>query len=438
MIAREGLANLHLDVLPSNHPMIGIYLRISDDPLGMRAGVERQSTDCHVLAGARWRGEQIRVYEDNDRSAYRGTRPAFNELLADIQSHTITAVIGYDLDRMFRQPRELEAFIDLCELHRLTRILTARGDLDLTSHDGQLHARILVAVARKSSDDNSRRVKRAALDRAEQGRWHGGPIPYGYVLSQGTLQVDELAARHVLVAARMVARGASIASIVRMGHGPTTHTGWRCLLQTPTVAGYTRLHAEADWPAIIPRDLWLEIQQIITGRKHAQIPRQHWLTGLLICGICQSRCVVHSPGKYMCEGASCAAIKSEWAEDCVSGQMFAYVKVNLPPEPQLLKTLQTDSKVPDGKLTELAVDYADGRITREEWLAVRERLIQTGQQPAPVSPAVVPTDLDELWPELTPAEQHHMASRLLVKVLLLPAAHARVAPADRLFAEWRM
>ena len=48
-----------------------LYLRISSDPDGERAGVERQRADCEALARRNgW--EIVEVFEDNDVSAYSG------------------------------------------------------------------------------------------------------------------------------------------------------------------------------------------------------------------------------------------------------------------------------------------------------------------------------------------------------------------------------
>lgn len=414
---------------------IAIYLRISHDPLSLRAGVERQSTDCHVLAAKHWRGEAIQIYEDNDKSAYSGTRPDFARLCRDISTSQITAVIGYDLDRMFRQPRELEAFIDLCQLHKLTRVLTAKGDLDLTSHDGQLHARILTAVAKKSSDDNSRRVKRAALDRAESGRWHGGIVPYGYLADDSKgLIVDPPAAADVLLAAQHVARGMSIADVTRLHAGPKTRTGWRLLLQSPTIAGYTRLHADATWPAIVPRDIWLEVQTILQSRlQGSRVVYMHWLTGILECSVCHVKCGAHNTNQYVCKNGAHVAIKRQWAEDTVAGMLFDAVLV----QPRAIATSTATSTPTDGKLTELALDYANGLITRAEWLAVRDALVQT--TPTPVRALPAPIELEQIWKGLTPAEKHQMAARMLVKVSLLPASRGRwILPKDRLMPEWKL
>ena len=48
-----------------------VYVRISSDPEGQRAGVERQRAECEALA-ERHGWEIVAVYEDNDVSAYSG------------------------------------------------------------------------------------------------------------------------------------------------------------------------------------------------------------------------------------------------------------------------------------------------------------------------------------------------------------------------------
>jgi len=90
-----------------------IYARISSDPEGDRLGVSRQREDCEALAARRgW--PVAEVYVDDDRSAYSGKpRPEYRRMLADISAKAVDAVLVYNLDRLHRQPRELEAFFDV-------------------------------------------------------------------------------------------------------------------------------------------------------------------------------------------------------------------------------------------------------------------------------------------------------------------------------------
>ena len=104
-------------------------------------------------------------------SAYSGTvRPEYGRLWADIEGGAIDALAIYRADRLHRQPRELEAFIYLCQAVGLTNVASVSGDLDLTTHEGQLVARITGAVAKNESDVKSQRIRRQKEQAAEQGK----------------------------------------------------------------------------------------------------------------------------------------------------------------------------------------------------------------------------------------------------------------------------
>lgn len=76
---------------PSAIVRAAIYTRISSDPGGQRAGVERQRADCEALCVARgW--EVGEVHEDNDCSACgRKPRRAYERMLAAVESDAVNA-----------------------------------------------------------------------------------------------------------------------------------------------------------------------------------------------------------------------------------------------------------------------------------------------------------------------------------------------------------
>ena len=135
----------------------GVYARISSDREGDNLAISRQLADCEELAARRgW--EVAERYVDSDISAYSGkVRPEYRRLLEEIEAGVVDAVVVYHADRLHRHPRELEEFIELCQSTR-TKLATVSGDVDLSTHEGQLLARITGAVARKESDDKSRRI----------------------------------------------------------------------------------------------------------------------------------------------------------------------------------------------------------------------------------------------------------------------------------------
>lgn len=164
---------------------VAVYTRISDDWRGggdeRGEGVARQRDDCLALASVR-RWKASRVYEDNDVSAYkRGVRrPEFEQMLLDLQAGTVRGIVVYNLDRLARQPKDLERLIDVYEDHRGYVFASLEGDIDLVSSDGRTMARVLVAFANKASADTGRRVQRVQRELASQGKIHAGALPYGW------------------------------------------------------------------------------------------------------------------------------------------------------------------------------------------------------------------------------------------------------------------
>src|SRR5690242_18400057 len=114
---------------------VGVYLRISDDSAGEAKGVARQREDCTALAAVR-RWEPV-IYEDNDVSAFRRgvVRPEFERMLADLKAGQIRGIVVYDLDRLARQPRDLERVIDLYEETPGLIFASLQGDINLAAAD---------------------------------------------------------------------------------------------------------------------------------------------------------------------------------------------------------------------------------------------------------------------------------------------------------------
>src|SRR4051794_31842366 len=101
-----------------NHPPTAVraalYLRQSLDAKGDSLAVDRQQEACEAIARERdWTiiGE---VYADNSISASdsRKARPSYDRLVRDYAAGAFDALLCWDLDRLTRQPRQLEDWID--------------------------------------------------------------------------------------------------------------------------------------------------------------------------------------------------------------------------------------------------------------------------------------------------------------------------------------
>ncbi|MGG7509384.1 recombinase family protein [Plantibacter sp. YIM 135249] len=289
----------------------GIYARISKDTEGTGLGVKRQEQDCRREAERRgW--DVVSVYTDNDVSATRSKkRPAYDRMVTDIKAGHINAIIVWDVDRLTRTPRELEDVIDMANTHGLA-LANVGGDIDISTPDGRMMARIKGTVARREVESMSRRLKRKFQEKAEKGEPHGYS-PYGFkrILdadgdSVATVRrdvVDEEQAAVVREAARRVLAHESLRSIVndfnaRGIHGPQApmwnSTILRQILTRPTNAGLRQYQGQvigkSTTEPIYSSETHDQLVALLTDpsrrSNHVGPGFKYLLSGLAICGLC--------------------------------------------------------------------------------------------------------------------------------------------------------
>lgn len=379
----------------------GAYVRISDDPFGLERGVTRQKSDAH--AKAEMMGWTLsRIYCENDTSAYRkkkitlpdGTvvwrvvRPEFRKMLDDLFTGVIDGIIVYDQDRLLRQPRDLEDLIDIVEAVQRP-VVGITGSIDLLTSDGRAMARVMAAMALKSSEDTARRVKRAKLQDALDGlAWTGrrfGLDEEGNVIEEEKKAANEAAA--IVLTTKKWCRGTKWLE-KDSGVTPVYSAHWhdntlRNMLLNPATAGisvYRGALREQDpehdpksfavtdahgkyvtngLPAIIPVETWealCEMVKAATGGKTPGIAqaKKYLLSGLLRCAnhradgtVCGRRLVgvsVKRPTKsnpdkrvvvYKCPGISgggCAGVSRVAAsvDAFMEEVFFAYLATKAP------------------------------------------------------------------------------------------------------------
>lgn len=439
----------------------GIYARISSDREGDNLAVGRQVADCEKEAAGR--GWQVAErYVDADISAYSGKRrPQYERMLEEIEAGLIGAVVVYHADRLHRHPRELEDFIDLCQ-RKQTRLATVTGEIDLSTHDGQLIARIHGAVARKESDDKSRRIRRKHEELAAAGRVSGGGTrPFGYEADKRTLRPDE--AEVIRECARRVLAGDSLRALcldlneraipTATGKAWTSQT-LRRILMSARISG-RREHlgeivAKAEWPAIISPQQSDRIRAKLgdPDRRTNRSARKYFLAGLLRCGHCQMKLYARPRDdrtrRYVCAsgpgfgGCGRVTIVADPLEQFVAEAVVH--RLESPKLPQAITRPRDDAKGTEWqaevertqtKLDELAELWATAKITRGEWLSARAP-IEKRQSAAKKklaalnrTSALVPLIADakrvrEQWDAMTLTRQQQIAAALLDRVVVGP------------------
>jgi DNA invertase Pin-like site-specific DNA recombinase len=450
----------------------GIYARISSDREGEGLGVARQLEDCQRLAEARgW--TVVERYVDQDVSAYSGKlRPEYRRLWADIEGRAIDAVAIYRADRLHRQPRELEAFIDLCQAVGLTNVASVSGDLDLTTNEGQLVARIAGAVAKNESDVKSQRIRRQKQQAAEQGKIAGGGSrAYGWEADKKTIRVAE--AEIVRECARRFLAGESTRSICAdlNERGVPTATGKKWAPQTmsrmlgsPRICGERehngKIVADAVWPALISRDDGERIRAKLAdpSRRTNKSARRYLLVRLLKCWHCGEYLVAAPRGdgtrRYGCRkgpgasGCGKTFINAEPLEQFVTLACLARLNsrelaeaVRAQADQPEAERWQREADTAEAKLAELAAAWSADEITRDEWrvarTALEHRLTTARKQLSKITRTTVLDGLignadlvQESWASLDLSRQHAILQAILDHVEIGPARRGYNAPLD--------
>lgn len=379
-----------------------IYCRISQDRDDSRLGVERQEEDCRALCDRKhW--EIAGVYVDNDQSAYTGKhRPEYQRMCDDVKDGAVDVVVCWHPDRLHRHPRELEEFILLIEAAGATVASVTAGDWDLATPEGRLVARIVGSVARKESEDKSRRLRRKHLQLAQQGQpTGGGTRPFGFDTDYRTIRPPEAAliseAAHRLLAGDTL-RGVC-ADWNRRGE-PTVNGGpWatftlRRLITSARVCGWREYHDQfltpAVWPAILTRDTVDELRAVLLdpGRRQNLRARRYLLAGIARCALCdatlvarprsdKTRCYVcaKGPGFHGCGRIRVVAEPLEaWtARMVLLGLDTPDLAARAAARPGTdVDDPITEIRACEAKLAELAGRWAGDILTRAEWMTARQ------------------------------------------------------------------
>jgi site-specific DNA recombinase len=291
-----------------------IYLRISLDAAGDGLAVDRQRQDCEAIAKNRgWTVTE--TYTDNSVSASKRNvqRPDYDRMVRAFHAGEFDALICYDLDRLTRQPRQLEDWIDAAEIHRLI-LVTANGEADLTTDGGRMYARIKASVARAEVERKSARQIRAAQQRADLGAVPKGMRLTGY-RTDGTILPSEAEIVREMFGA--FAAGKSLHSIATdlNNRGVSTRKGKsfypttiRIMLNNPRYAGRASYKGvptgkAGQWLPLVDEAIFDSVQAILKDPRRTKTSlgtdRKHLGSGLYLCGICGHSMQSNGPS-YWC------------------------------------------------------------------------------------------------------------------------------------------
>ena len=462
------------------------YARISKDDLLLGRGVGRQEQDVRTTS-ERTGGTLVEMLVDNDTSASRYSkkrRVGYQRLLELVRAGVAERVIAYDLDRLLRQPRELEDLIDLVEERPGFAVVNLAGSLDLTSGDGRFIARVLVAKAAKESDDTSRRLKRSNDQYAAEGRPHGAR-GFGYACYRHRPESDcppgceheghkvcwvadcphdgisivPSEAALIRQAATDFLAGESLTGIARQWNElgvptPQRRRPWngtivRALLVGPRIAGLRAHRGEVvgpgAWEPIIDRATHEAIKRVLNdpGRRRKNPPRRQAFTGILrtpdgvpmVRSIIRGKYLTYQPqaGRGKITDGNYVTVSAPNVERYILELLFvaaedgSLAKRRAASKRRRPVPVTEDPADIEAEMRQLAVDRGEGLISRAEWLAARRPLedrlarAQAAAGGTEGSAGDVPTNLRDEWEGLSVDRQRAILGAVFERVIIHPA-----------------
>lgn len=459
------------------------------DRSGEELAVSRQEEDARTLAQLRgW--EIVRVITDNDKSA-RGhkPRPGFEQLLEILDRGHAQGVIAWDLTRLTRNRRDQLRLIETCEKRGVTIALVRGSDIDMSTPAGRLVADILSAQARHEIDQKSDRQKRALLQAAQNGERVGGRKPFGYEQDGVTIIPEEADA--IRWGFNAVNAGVPLAEIAREWNrrgftGQRRPWAWdsvRGVLTNPRYYGRRILRdgtsrsseividAPAKWEAIVEEEVWRAAQDIFNGRAAVTPPRgaKRLLTGLALDGGCGAP--VHAGGAfggypmYRCsaytkaaDGRADSSVRHVSRKAIPVEEYVCEVAIGWLSRPNAadlvidrsrpdLKALREQAAALRDRRENLAVDYADGILTKSQMRTANERLsaqlaeieeqLADAGRTDTLGPLIDADDVAAAWQALSVAHQRTVIDMLMTVRLDPPGRGVRDFRPETVRIEWK-
>lgn len=156
---------------------VAIYARQSLDKEDSFS-IEKQIDDCKRRIGS---GVPIEEYVDKGFSGKNTDRPAFCRMMTEIREGKIETIYCYRLDRISRSMLDFNLMWRELQSHKCQFVSCTESFIDTTTPTGEAQVQMAMLFAQHERQTIASRVKDNYYYRIKQdGRWAGGPAPYGF------------------------------------------------------------------------------------------------------------------------------------------------------------------------------------------------------------------------------------------------------------------
>lgn len=296
--------------------------------LYIRVSTEEQSKDGFSLDAQlsflkrkceEWEYTIAGTYIDDGLSAKNMNRKALQQIFTDAENKQFDVVVYWRLDRLTRSSKDFHKLVERLN-HNQVGIKSATEQIDTTTAIGRFQLELSVSLAQLERETISERVSFVMQELVREGKWHGGPVPFGYSWDGETMTIVEDEAISLREMRRVYMSGegyGATANILNATGYLRNGKNWSVLtvgyaLDNPFYAGKIRyggkkkngkyanrkketlvdvIWSDSGFPQIFT---WEEYEEHVARMKKREFygsskRREYWFSGVMRCGRCGNK-----------------------------------------------------------------------------------------------------------------------------------------------------
>lgn len=434
---------------------VALYMRVSSDlqakegdsiPAQKQALTDYAKSHGYIIAGE--------YLDDGISGTKYSQRDELQRLLTDVQAGKIDLILITKLDRWFRSVKHYTATQDILDRCGVGWLAIWETIYDTTTPQGRLIVTQMMAIAQFEAENTGQRIRQVQAYKLSQKEVISGTCPAGYKIQQKHLVPDENA-EGVLQAFKLYAACGSINETMREYGGrygmPTSKPAFRKMLKSPLYKGEHYTGVKDFCPAIVPAELWDDVQRKLSINIKSNQKQVYLFSGLIRCAECgrvfgantrrrrrgggitithQYRCT----GYYARQPRQCRNCKVA-AESIIERYLIEHIQPMI--KDKILQYEIAESQLPsripemiartEGKLDRLKTLYLDGLIDLPAYKADRAALlseledlqskaVQSHTGGADALKRLLSPDVWQLYAGFTPAEKRRFWRGIIARI----------------------
>lgn len=158
---------------------------------------QREACEAYIKSQKHEGWELIeKQYNDGGFSGGTMNRPAFQDLLQDVENGKVDIVVVYKVDRLTRSLMDFSKIVDIFDKHE-TSFVSITQQFNTTTSMGRLTLNILLSFAQFEREVTGERIRDRFAASKKKGMWINGMPPMGYVKKDGKLEIEHSEAKIV-------------------------------------------------------------------------------------------------------------------------------------------------------------------------------------------------------------------------------------------------